>query len=283
MELRDAELERSIAEVVAPALVEDIGSGDLTTQALFSESDRCQAQILLEEAGVVCGLPVVRAVFHRLDGEIEVESSVDEGERVDRVPVELVRLEGRTWALLSGERVALNLLGRLSGIATLTRRFVDAVAGTGAAILDTRKTTPGLRALEKYAVRVGGGTNHRFGLYDAVLVKDNHLRLAGGVAEAVRLLRSTGSLPLELEADTFEQVEQALALGVERILLDNMTPAQTARAVGAVSGRAELEVSGGVRLDNVRAYAETGVDAISIGALTHSARSLGVSMEVREP
>ncbi|MGD0166402.1 MAG: carboxylating nicotinate-nucleotide diphosphorylase [Gaiellaceae bacterium] len=283
MELRGAELERSIAEVVELALAEDIGCGDLTTRALFTESDRCRAQISLEEVGVVCGLTVVRAVFRQLDQETELETSVEDGERVERVPAELAQLQGRTRALLSGERVALNLLGRLSGIATLTRRFVDAVAGTGVAILDTRKTTPGLRELEKYAVRVGGGTNHRQGLYDAVLVKDNHLRLAGGVEEAVRRLRSAGSQPLELEADSLDQVDQALALGVERILLDNMTPAQVDDAVGAVRGKAELEVSGGVGLENVRAYAETGVDAISIGALTHSARSLDVSMEVLEP
>jgi nicotinate-nucleotide pyrophosphorylase (carboxylating) len=192
-------------------------------------------------------------------------------------------LSGRTRALLGGERVALNLLGRLSGIATQARAFVAAVDSTGVTILDTRKTTPGLRALEKYAVRVGGGVNHRFGLDDAVLVKDNHLRLAGGVAAAVKRLRAVGSAPLEVEADTLEQVEQALSLGVERILLDNMSPAEAARAVEIVSRRAELEISGGVTLENVRAYAETGVDAISVGALTHSARSLDVSMEVLEP
>ena len=192
-------------------------------------------------------------------------------------------MSGRTRALLCGERVALNLLGRLSGIATQARAFVAAVDGTGVTILDTRKTTPGLRALEKYAVRVGGGVNHRFGLDDAVLVKDNHLRLAGGVAAAVKRLRAVGSAPLEVEADTLEQVEQALSLGVERILLDNMSPAEAARAVEIVSRRAELEISGGVTLENVRAYAETGVDAISVGALTHSARSLDVSMEVLEP
>jgi nicotinate-nucleotide pyrophosphorylase (carboxylating) len=202
---------------------------------------------------------------------------------VDAAPQELVRLTGRTRAILGAERVALNLLGRLSGIATLTRRFVEAVEGSGVAVLDTRKTTPGLRILEKYAVQIGGGVNHRFGLFDAVLVKDNHLRLAGGVAEAVRRLRSSVSLPLEVEADTHEQVEQALGLGVERILLDNMSPSEVATAVELVAARAQLEVSGGVTLDNVRAYAETGVNAISIGALTHSARSLDVSLEVLEP
>jgi nicotinate-nucleotide pyrophosphorylase (carboxylating) len=283
MELTPAELERLTAETVARSLAEDIGLGDLTSEALFTAEDRCRAAILLKERGVVCGLPVVRAAFHQLDEKIEFEARVEEGERVSEVPRELVWLTGRTRALLGAERVALNLLGRLSGIATLTRTFVEAVEGTGVAILDTRKTTPGLRALEKYAVHAGGGVNHRAGLYDAVLVKDNHLRLAGGVELAVRRLRAAVSLPLEVEADTIEQVEQALGLGVERILLDNMSPPEVVRAVELVAARAQLEVSGGVTLENVRAYAETGVNAISIGALTHSARSLDVSLEVLAP
>jgi nicotinate-nucleotide pyrophosphorylase (carboxylating) len=269
--------------VVGRALAEDIGSGDLTSEVLFGADDRCKAVILLKEAGVVCGLPLASAAFRKLDQAIELERLAGEGELVDAAPQELVRLTGRTRAILGAERVALNLLGRLSGIATLTRRFVEAVEGSGVAVLDTRKTTPGLRILEKYAVQIGGGVNHRFGLFDAVLVKDNHLRLAGGVAEAVRRLRSSVSLPLEVEADTHEQVEQALGLGVERILLDNMSPSEVATAVELVAARAQLEVSGGVTLDNVRAYAETGVNAISIGALTHSARSLDVSLEVLEP
>jgi nicotinate-nucleotide pyrophosphorylase (carboxylating) len=283
MELTQTELERVFADVVGRALAEDLGSGDLTSEALFGAGDRCEAVILLKEAGIVCGLPVVSAAFRKLDGAIEIERLVGEGAFVTEAPREVVRLAGRTRALLGAERVALNLLGRLSGIATLTRRFVEAVEGTGVAILDTRKTTPGLRILEKYAVRIGGGVNHRFGLFDAVLVKDNHLRLAGGVEEAVRRLRATVTLPLEVEADTFEQVEQALELGVERILLDNMSPGEVARAVELVAARAQLEVSGGVTLENVRAYAETGVNAISIGALTHAARSLDVSLEVLEP
>jgi nicotinate-nucleotide pyrophosphorylase len=283
MELTQTELERAFAEVVGRALAEDIGSGDLTSEVLFGADDRCKAVILLKEAGVVCGLPVANAAFRKLDQAIELERLAGEGELVAAAPQELVRLTGRTRAILGAERVALNLLGRLSGIATLTRRFVEAVEGSGVAVLDTRKTTPGLRILERYAVQIGGGVNHRFGLFDAVLVKDNHLRLAGGVAEAVRRLRSSVSLPLEVEADTHEQVEQALGLGVERILLDNMSPSEVATAVELVAARAQLEVSGGVTLDNVRAYAETGVNAISIGALTHSARSLDVSLEVLEP
>jgi nicotinate-nucleotide pyrophosphorylase (carboxylating) len=283
MELTQTELERAFADVVARALAEDIGSADLTSEALFGANDRCEAVILLKEEGVLCGLPVARAAFRRLDEAIELERLVGEGEFVTEVPQEVMRVTGHTRAILGAERVALNLIGRLSGIATLTRRFVGAVEGTGVAILDTRKTTPGLRILEKYAVQVGGGVNHRFGLYDAVLVKDNHLRLAGGVEKAVRRLRSSVLLPLQVEADTIEQVEQALGLGVERILLDNMSPPEVAGAVKLVAARAQLEVSGGVTLDNVRAYAETGVSAISIGALTHSARSLDVSLEVLEP
>lgn len=277
------EIESATAEVVARSLTEDIGLGDLTSRALFSAEDRCRAKILLKEEGVVCGLAVVRAAFRGLDEAVELEALVEDGTRVSEIPCELVRLTGHTRPILGAERVALNLLGRLSGIATLTRAFVAAVEGTAVVILDTRKTTPGLRALEKYAVQVGGGANHRLGLFDAVLVKDNHLRLAGGVEEAVRRLRAAVLLPLEVEADTIEQVEQALELGVERILLDNMSPSEVAGAVGLVAARAQLEVSGGITLDNVRAYAETGVNAISIGALTHSARSLDVSLEVLEP
>ena len=283
MELMKQEIESAAADVVARALVEDIGLGDLTSRALFGLEDRCRAKVQLKEEGVVCGLAVVRTAFRQLDEAIELENLVEDGTRVSEIPRELVRLSGHTRAILGAERVALNLLGRMSGIATLTRAFVAAVEGTGVVILDTRKTTPGLRALEKYAVQVGGGVNHRLGLFDAVLVKDNPLRLAGGVEEAVRRLRASVLLPLEVEADTLAQVEQALELGVERILLDNMSPSEVAAAVELVAARARLEVSGGVTLDNVRAYAETGVNAISIGALTHSARSLDVSLEVLEP
>jgi len=282
MELTQTEMERAFAELAGRALTEDLGTGDLTSEALFGADDRCRAVILLKEEGVLCGLPVASAAFRKLDEAIELERLVGEGELVAEAPQEVVRLKGRTRAILGAERVALNLVGRLSGIATLTRRFVEEVEGSGVAILDTRKTTPGLRILEKYAVQIGGGVNHRLGLFDAVLVKDNHLRLAGGVEEAVRRLRTSVSLPLEVEADTLEQVEQALALGVERILLDNMNPSEVTAAVELVAARAQLEVSGGVTLDNVRAYAETGVNAISIGALTHSARSLDVSLEVLE-
>jgi nicotinate-nucleotide pyrophosphorylase (carboxylating) len=270
-----------LARVVDSALEEDIGPGDATSIGLFGARETCRAALLLKQTGVLCGLPAAEAVFRALDPDVAFEPLVDEGEAIAVAPAVVARVEGSTRALLSGERTALNLLGRLSGIATLTRRYNDAIEGTGAALLDTRKTTPGLRALEKYAVRCGGGTNHRLGLFDGILVKDNHLRLAGGVREAVERLRGRGSgLDIEVECDTLEQVADALAAGADRILLDNMPPEVMRRAVELVAGRAELEASGGVTLETIRAVAETGVDVISVGALTHSARSLDVSMEV---
>ena len=273
--------EQAMAEVVATALREDVGDGDRTTDALVPAEARCRARLLLEEPGVVCGVPVAAAVFAALDPGVDVVALVPDGTVVPSAPAAVAAISGPARAVLTGERSALNLVGRLSGIATLTRRYVDAVAGTGATILDTRKTTPGLRALEKYAVRVGGATNHRLGLHDAILVKENHLRIAGGIAAAAAALagRADG-IPVEMEAESMAQVEEALAAGVERILVDNMAPADVARAVALVGGRARLEASGGITLDNVRAYAEAGVDFVSIGALTHSARSLHVSLEV---
>jgi len=197
-------------------------------------------------------------------------------------PAVLAELEGPARAVLTGERVALNLLGRLCGIASLTHRFVELVEGTGTTVLDTRKTTPGLRALEKYAVRCGGASNHRAGLYDAVLVKENHLRIAGGVTAAAEALQgATDGLAVEIEAESLEQVREALDAGIGRILLDNMSPEQVTQAVALTAGRAQLEASGGVSLATVRAYAETGVDFVSVGALTHAARSLHVSLEVQ--
>jgi nicotinate-nucleotide pyrophosphorylase (carboxylating) len=257
-------------------LAEDIGGGDLTTEAVIPEGVTAEAAISLKEPGVVCGLELARAVFVELDPDVRFEPLTADG---DVVEGEVAHLEGDARALLSGERLALNLLGRLSGIATLTRRYVDAVAGTGATILDTRKTTPGLRRIEKYAVRCGGGANHRLALDDGILIKDNHLRLAASIAAVVEPARAAG-VSVEVECDTLEQVQQALAAGADSILLDNMTPATLAQAVALTGGRASLEASGGVTLDNVRTIAETGVDFISIGALTHSARALDVSMEV---
>ncbi|MBV8065108.1 MAG: carboxylating nicotinate-nucleotide diphosphorylase [Actinobacteria bacterium] len=274
MELTQADVDR----VVAAALAEDVGDGDRTTAALVPADAHARAQLLLEEPGVVCGVRVAAAVFRAVDPNVRVEALVDDGDAVTDVPAVLATVEGPARAVLTGERVALNLLGRLCGIASLTRRYVELVDGTGATILDTRKTTPGLRSLEKYAVRCGGGANHRAGLYDAVLVKENHLRIAGGIPAAVAALN--GARDVEIEAETAEQVQEALDAGVGRILLDNMSPEQVAGAVGLVAGRAHLEASGGVSLGTVRAYAETGVDFISVGALTHGARSLHVSLEV---
>jgi nicotinate-nucleotide pyrophosphorylase (carboxylating) len=233
--------------------------------------------LLLHEPGVVSGLEVCATVFRELDPGIRFEARCAEGDHLQ--PGELARLEGAAAAILAGERLALNLLGRLSGVATLTRRYVDAVAGTGVTILDTRKTTPGLRALEKAAVRDGGGSNHRLGLYEGILIKDNHLRVAGGIGQAVERARLTG-LAVEVECETLDQVAEALTAKADRILLDNMPPEQLAEAVALVGGKAELEASGGITLDTVRTVAETGVDFISVGALTHSARCLDVSQEV---
>jgi nicotinate-nucleotide pyrophosphorylase (carboxylating) len=274
MELTDADVDR----VVTAALAEDVGTGDRTTAALVPADARCRAQLLLEEPGVVCGVAIAAAVFRAVDPSVHVEPLVEDGTAVTDVPALLAEIEGPARAVLTGERVALNLLGRLCGIASLTRRYVELADGTGATILDTRKTTPGLRALEKYAVRCGGGANHRAGLYDAILVKENHLRIAGGITAAVAMLN--GSPGVEVEAETLAQVQEALDAGVGRILLDNMSPEHVAQAVTLTAGRAELEASGGISLATVRGYAETGVDFISVGALTHGARSLHVSLEV---
>jgi nicotinate-nucleotide pyrophosphorylase (carboxylating) len=274
MELTADALDR----VVQTALAEDVGDGDRTTDGVVPADARCCAELLLEEAGVVSGLDAARAVFEALDSDVRFRPLLDDGTVVTDTPARLAELKGPARAVLTGERTALNLLGRLSGIATLTSRYVAAVEGTGATILDTRKTTPGLRALEKYAVRCGGGANHRASLDDAILVKENHVRIAGGIASAVAALRD--GLPIEVEAETIADVAEALEAGVDRILLDNMSPGDVAEAVALVAGSVPLEASGGISLANVRAYAEAGVDFISVGALTHSARSLHVSLEV---
>ena len=284
--------------VVSAALAEDVGEGDLTTEGIVPASLRCRAELVLEEPGVISGIPASCAVFQALDASVRLEPLLEEGGHVTEVPVRVAEIEGPARAILTGERTALNLFGRLCGIATLTARYVGVVEGTGTTILDTRKTTPGLRSLEKYAVRCGGGVNHRLGLHDAILLKENHIRIAGGIAPAVAALRNgrptkaslvdadqkrsadSAGRPLEVEAETLAEVAEALEAGVERILLDNMTPEEVRRAVELVAGRAQLEASGGISLGNVRAYAETGVDFISVGALTHSARSLHVSLDV---
>jgi len=279
----------TLERIVLAALAEDVGEGDVTTEATVSPDAIGVAELLVKEPGVVCGLRAAEATFRALDDDVRFELLAQDGDRVKgsnslqqsvAKSCAVARVSGPERAILTGERVALNFLGRLSGIATLTKHYVDTVAGTGVAILDTRKTTPGLRALERHAVACGGGRNHRFGLDDGVLVKDNHLRAAGSIAKTVESLRRATVLPIEVECDTLEQVSEALDAGVDAILLDNMTLDELRSAVVLVAGRARLEASGGVTLENVRAVAETGVDEISVGALTHSARSLDVSLEL---
>ncbi|MGQ9927792.1 MAG: carboxylating nicotinate-nucleotide diphosphorylase [Chloroflexaceae bacterium] len=274
-----------IRDVVVRALHEDVGTGDLTTLALIPPEARAEAHFVFRESGVVCGLPVVAAVFALVDAALTLRPRVAEGTRVSAGEY-VATLAGPARGLLSGERVALNLFQRLSGIATLTARYVDEVQGTGPRLLDTRKTTPGLRALEKYAVRVGGGVNHRFGLYDGVMLKDNHLAIlaAHGVdlAEAVRRARlAVGPMvQVEVEVESVEQAAMAAEAGADLILLDNMPPDQLRAAVAAIAGRARTEASGGITLESIRAVAESGVDFISVGALTHSAPALDIGLDI---
>jgi nicotinate-nucleotide pyrophosphorylase (carboxylating) len=266
-------------ELIDQALAEDVGDGDVTTRLLVPAEARGRAVLTQKAAGVLAGLRVAEAVFHRVDPSLRWHAHAPEGEWGEP-GVRVAEVAGASRSILTAERVALNFLQRLSGIATLTARYVAAVDGTGASILDTRKTTPGLRVLEKQAVAAGGGVNHRFGLYDAILVKENHAALAGGVGEATRLAlaRAPGGVTVEVECATLAEVQAAVAAGVARILLDNMAPAELREAVELAGGRAELEASGGITLDTVRAVAETGVDYISVGALTHSAPALDVSL-----
>jgi nicotinate-nucleotide pyrophosphorylase (carboxylating) len=272
----------TIDSMVSVALEEDLGHGDITTQAIVSPNIKARGEFVAKQDFVLAGWIVVARTFHNVSERIAVESTCRDGDAVAKGSV-FGNVSGSAARLLSGERVALNFLQRLSGIATLTRQFVEAVSGTGTTILDTRKTTPGLRALEKYAVRIGGGRNHRFGLSDGVLIKENHIAAAGGVAEAVRKARAAIDhlKKIEIEVTTFEELNQALDAGADAILLDNMTPGQVKDAVQKVSARVPLEVSGGVYLGNVREYALAGVDFISVGALTHSFKSADISLELK--
>jgi nicotinate-nucleotide pyrophosphorylase (carboxylating) len=275
-------LSGGVGDLVDRALAEDIGSGDVTTALVVPGTSRAHARIEQKEPGVIAGLETAREVFARLDGQLRWECLAPEGQWRDGGPV--AEVDGPAAPLLAGERTALNLLGRLSGVATLTARYVAAVEGTGARILDTRKTTPGLRELEKAAVVAGGGVSHRLGLWDAVLIKENHAALAGGVGPAVRaaIEGAPEGMLVEVECRGPHELEEALAAGATRVLLDNMTPDRLREAVELTAGRAELEASGGITLDTVRAVAETGVDFISVGALTHSAPALDLSL-VLEP
>ena len=275
--------ESVVRDIVARALAEDIGPGDITTAATVAPDAECRAEIVAKAEGVIAGLGVARLVFGMLDPQIEFHEVVVDGGRVSE-GMTVARVSGNTRALLAAERTALNFLQRMSGIASLTAEYVEAAEGTDARIIDTRKTAPGLRLLDKYAVRMGGGRNHRVGLFDGVLIKDNHLRAAGGVGEAVRRARKAAHhlVKIEVEVQTLEEVEEGVAAGADVILLDNMDLDNVSRAVDLVAGRCEIEVSGGVTLETVRALAECGVDYISAGALTHSAPALDLSLEIAD-
>jgi nicotinate-nucleotide pyrophosphorylase (carboxylating) len=269
-----------VQELIDQALREDVGPGDVTSEALVPSGARARARIVQKAPGVVAGMRVAEAVFRRVDPELRWHAHAREGDwREEGLVAEVA---GAGASILRGERVALNFLGRLSGVATLTAEFVRAVEGTGATILDTRKTTPGLRALEKQAVTVGGGANHRFGLFDAMLVKENHVAAAGGVGEATRraLSAAPDGMRVEIECSSLADVEEALSAGARALLLDNMSNEEMTEAVAVTAGRAELEASGGISLETVRSIAETGVDYISVGALTHSAPALDLSLRL---
>ena len=276
----DAEAARSFDAIVKNALAEDLGEGDVTSRSVVEPDLRWSGRIVARAPGVVAGLGIAARAFTLVDPSTKIELVVPDGSRVDAGSV-LARVDGPARSLLAAERVALNFLGRLSGIATSTRLYVDAAASTGAKITDTRKTTPGLRALERYAVRAGGGVNHRFGLSDAVLVKDNHIAAVGSVKEAVRRARAgtAAGIVVEVECDRLDQVAQAVDAGADSILLDNMDASTMRRAVDLARGKAIVEASGGMTLERVAQTAATGVDVISAGALTHSAPALDVALD----
>ncbi|MDP9421763.1 MAG: carboxylating nicotinate-nucleotide diphosphorylase [Pseudomonadota bacterium] len=267
-------------DFVQRVLAEDLGlGGDVTSKATIADDARFTAEMNCREPIVVAGLGIASAFFRSLDAGIEIDQLVIDGDKVEAGTV-LLRLEGEARAMLTAERSALNTLQHLSGVATLTRRYVDAIAGTGATLLDTRKTIPGLRVLEKYAARMGGAQNHRMRLDDGLLIKDNHVGVCGGVAEAVRAAKEYGSgLPIQVEVDRIEQIEPALAAGADRLLLDNMNPETLRRAVALVAGRVPLEASGGVNLETIRGIAESGVDFISVGRITQSAPAVDIGLD----
>ena len=279
MNTESISLSPDILSVIQRALDEDIQSGDVTSNSIIPASASMHGQIIAKQNGIVAGLDIAQACFRLINPKITFSAQVREGERVQDREC-LAKLKGPAQALLTAERTALNFLGRMSGIATLTRKFADAVAGTGVIILDTRKTAPGLRLVDKLAVKRGGGQNHRMGLYDMILIKDNHIDFAGSLEEAVKRARAAHSgLQIEVEARTLDDVRKGIALEVDRILLDNMSLFEMSEAVRLSAGKVKLEASGNVTLDTVRQIAETGVDYISSGALTHSAKVFDVSLE----
>ncbi|MFQ5822940.1 MAG: carboxylating nicotinate-nucleotide diphosphorylase [bacterium] len=278
---------KEIDHLINLALTEDLNQiGDATSNLLFNSSEQGKATIIAKQKGIIAGLPIAQQVFKKVDSSIRISNLVNEGALVN-VSNTIVEIDGSLVSILTAERTALNFLQRLSGIATLTSQFVKKVKGTRAKILDTRKTTPALRVLEKYAVRVGGGMNHRMGLFDMILIKENHIEAAGSLSEAVKRIKKNRQLKnldlkIEVETCTLDDIKAALEVKVDRIMLDNMTLSQIQEAVELVSGRVELEVSGGVTLDTVRELAETGVDFISVGALTHSAKALDLSLLIAD-
>ena len=272
----------AMKQAIANALAEDIGPGDVTSLATIAPDTRLEGLFLAKAKGVVAGLAVVGDVFALVDPQIAFQPLVADGAHIAKGDI-ISRVNGRGPGILTAERTALNLLQRMSGTATLTRRYVQAVAGTRCIILDTRKTAPGLRAFDKLAVVLGGGANHRFGLFDMVLVKDNHIEAAGGISAAVRMVLESArcaGLAIEVEVTSLEQLAEALSLQVQRIMLDNMSPDTMRQAVELTAGRVPLEASGGITLENVADVAATGVDYISVGALTHSVHALDISLEV---
>ena len=273
------QLPADVDDTIRRALEEDVGTGDVTTDAVVPQDARARGAFVTRHAGVVAGLSVAQRVFAAIDGSVEFKVLSEDGDDVASGDV-LADVSGRSRPILTGERVALNFLTHLSGIATLTHEYVDACAGTESSILCTRKTLPGLRALERYAVEVGGGTLHRAGLYDAVLIKDNHVAMAGGVTEAVHRARSGSELEVEVEVDTLEQLGEALQMGADRILLDNPDADLVKQAVGVVAGRVTLEVSGGMTVEKVREIAGLGPLLISVGRITHSAPALDISLDI---
>lgn len=266
-------------DLIRRSLDEDIGTGDITTNSIVGGDLKIKGRFIAKESGMICGLPVARCVFELLNPEIKLDDQIFEGSSATKGAV-IAEISGPAQQILTGERVALNFLQHLSGIATRTHEAVMQVAGTNAVIADTRKTTPGLRVLEKYAVRVGGGSNHRFNLSDGILIKDNHIRAAGGIRQAVAAARknATHTLKIEVETETMAQVEEAIACGADIIMLDNMTMEEMANAVALIDGRAKVEASGNMGEKNLKEVAATGVNIISIGAITHSVRALDISL-----
>lgn len=279
--MREKELIHSLIDL---AFAEDIGDGDHTTLCSIPASAQGKARLLIKEEGILAGVEVAKEVFHKFDSSLQIEEFIADGAHVKPGDVAFV-VSGKVQSLLQTERLVLNIMQRMSGIATVTNRYVKLLEGTKANVLDTRKTTPGMRMLEKEAVKIGGGVNHRIGLFDMILLKDNHVDFAGGIEKAIRgahnyLKEKNKSLKIEIEVRNFDELNQALAVGgIDRIMLDNFTPEKTREAVKIVNGRVELESSGGITFETIRQYAETGVDYISVGALTHSVKSLDMSLK----